>query len=323
MSGLAASAVVATGEAWRAAPLLAALRAQDGAERLEVVIAAPAAEHAALEAMAGTGFAATRFLDRDPLADLPGTRAALARACAGPVVLPTETHCLPDPGWAAALVRAHAAGAAAAGPLVHNANPRSPWSAAQFAMHFGTFAPGAAARATSTPRHNTSFRRDVLAGLDAELPALYADEAALHERIRARGGRIVLAPEAQVWHVNASCARAALRHAWLGGRIYGAARSRGWGRGRRLAYALAWPLIALRRLPREVPAERWDGGRDPAGLAALTALLAQHSLGEGAGALTGTGRATVARYTRGELRRDLDLRGSQAAERRLVEAAPA
>lgn len=323
MTALAATAVVATQEAWRAAPLLGALRAQDVADRLEVVIAAPAGEHGALEAMAGTGFAAVRMLDRDPLADLAGTRTAMARASAGPVVLPTETHCLPEPGWASALVRAHEAGAAAAGPLVHNANPGSPWSAAQYAMHFGAFGPRLAATATATPRHNTSFRRDMLAELDSELPRLFADEAALHARIRELGGRFALVPDAEVWHVNASRARSALRHAWLGGRTYGAVRTGGWSGARRLAYALAWPLIALRRLPREIPAARWDGGRDAAGLAALVALLAQHSLGEGAGALAGQGPRTTLTYARGELRRDLDLRGTQAAERRLVEAAPA
>lgn len=321
MTRLAATAVVVTQEAWRAAPLLAALRAQDAADRLELVIAAPAGEHAELEALAGTGFAAVRLLDCEPLADLPGTRAAMARASAGPVVLPTETHCMPDPGWASGLVRAHEAGAAAAGPLVHNANPDSPWSAAQFAMHFGPFGPKAAARARSTPRHNTSFRRDVLAELDAELPRLFADEAELHARIGTLGGTFVLEPAAQVWHVNSSRPRSALRHAWLGGRIYGASRTAGWSRARRLAYALAWPLIALRRLPREVPAERWDGGRDAAGLAALVALLAQHSLAEGVGALAGAGRRTPLRYTGSELRRDADLVGSQPAERRLMEAA--
>lgn len=323
MSAPAATAVVATQEAWRAAPLLAALRAQDAADRLEVVIAAPAGEHAALEAMAGSAFAAVRLLDRDPLADLPGTRTALVRASSAPVVLPTETHCLPDPGWASALVRAHEAGAAAAGPLVRNANPGSPWSAAQYAMHFGAFGPKAAARARSTPRHNTSFRRDVLAEMEPELPRLFADEGELHARVGALGGTFVLEPAARVWHVNASRARGALRHAWLGGRLYGAARTGGWSRARRVAYALAWPVIALRRLPREVPAERWDGGRDAGGLAALVALLAQHSLGEGAGAIAGAGSRTGLTYARGELRRDLDLRGTQPVERRLVEAAPA
>ena len=120
--GLVASAAVATPEAWRAAPLLAALRAQDVAPRLEIVIAAPPPSTRARVAR-GTGFAALTLLDRDPLADLAGTRAALARACTGPVVLATETHCLPEPAWAGALARAHAGGAAAAGPVVHNANP--------------------------------------------------------------------------------------------------------------------------------------------------------------------------------------------------------
>ncbi|CAB4913674.1 unannotated protein [freshwater metagenome] len=320
MTAARASAVVVTAEARRAIPLLDALRAQTVATQLEVVIAAPADEHQELARLAHGPFVAVHLLDADPIADLADARAACVRAATAPVILMTETHSLPDPGWARTLIDRHAQGAVAVGARVRNANPTSAFSAAMFAAHFGAFCSGRAP-AGALPRHNTSYLRAVLASPDADLHALLADEGLLHAHAAACG-TCAVATDAQVRHLNISRPASALRHAWLGGRSYGAVRTAGWSAARRLAYALAWPLIALRRLRRELPRARWDGrARTPAAVGALLLTLAVHSLGEAAGALAGRGPVgDVEAYNTIELRRDLDLSGRDPAERRLLEA---
>ncbi|MSW96481.1 MAG: hypothetical protein F2796_06745, partial [Actinobacteria bacterium] len=273
-----ASAVVVTAEASRAGPILEALRGQTAAAELELVIAAPVAEHPRLAELATGPFTGLLLRDADPIADLAAARAICVRASTAPVILMTETHCLPDPGWARALIDRHAQGAVAVGARVRNANPASAFSAAMFAAHFGLFC-GDQASTGVLPRHNTSYLRAVLASPDADLHALLADEGLLHAHVAARGTCAVI-PDAQVHHLNISRPASALRHAWLGGRSYGAARTAGWSAARRLAYALAWPLITLRRLPRELPRARWDGrARTPAVVGALLLTLAVHSLG--------------------------------------------
>lgn len=316
------SALVVTDAAAPARPLADALRAQTAAAELEVVVAAPREVHEDCATLLGDGFASVVFLDVDVRRErLAGSRLAGIRAAGAPLVVFTETHCFPEPGWAAGLLAAHGDGADAVGPVFRNGNPATYSSAAGFLAHYGTFAePPPPPPWPDLPGHNSCYRRDQLLAFGDELGGLLELEYVLHGRMAAQGRRLALEPRAVVRHVNVSRRRTALVEAYLAGRLFGAARGCGWGAGRRLAYALAWPLVTVLRTRRHAgDARRIGVARTPGLLAALALRLACTSAGEAVGLLAGPGRAMEPMLEM-ELRRDRYLRGAEPDERRLLEA---
>ncbi len=316
------SAIVVTDTVAAARPLFEALRAQDAHERMEVVVAAPAGTHEDVRVAAGDEFAGVRCVAADPRADgLALPRVLAIRAASAPVVVVTETHCFPQPGWAAALIDAHRGPAAAIGPVFANANPERLVSWAQFLCHYGPFAePLPPGPYLDIPGHNSSYKRDVLLTLDAELPTLAATEYLLHRRLRAMGHELAMAPAARVRHVNVSRPGAALRESYFAGRLFAAARREGWTRRRRLLYALAFPALALVRLRRHAGDARRVAA--PGGKLVLVPMLAglvASAIGEAAGYVAGDGGA-ASQIIDLELRRDRYLAGDAPSERLLTEA---
>lgn len=315
------SAIVVTDTAPPARPLADALRAQGDPGVLEIVVAAPRAVHEDV-AVLFAGFGGLVLVDVDVRrAGLAGSRAAGIRAASAPVIVFTETHCFPEAGWAAGLLAAHDEGADAAGPVFRNGNPASRSSAAGFLAHYGTFAdPPPPPPWPDLPGNNSSYRRDALLAFGDELPSLLRLEYLMHARMLREGRRLVLERRARVRHVNVSCRRSALYEGYLAGRLFGAERGRDWSRPRRIAQAVAWPLVALVRTRRHAADARRIGiARTPGLLAALAVRLVYTSVGEAVGLLAGAGAADVPMLEM-ELRRDRFLAGGEAAERRMLEA---
>lgn len=316
------SALVVTDAAAPARPLADALRAQTAAGELEVVVLAPRAAHEDLATILGDGFADVLLVDVDVRAEgMAGSRLAGIRGASAPLVVFTETHCFPEPGWAAGLLAAHAGGADAVGPVFRNGNPGTRSSTAGFLAHYGTFAdPPPPPPWPDLPGHNSCYRREQLLAFGDELRGLLELEYVLHGRMAGQGRRMVLERRAVVRHVNVSRRRRSLVEAYLAGRLFGAARGRGWGRGRRLGYAAAWPLVTALRTRRHAGDARRIGiAVTPGLLAALALRLACTSAGEAVGLLAGPGDAIVPMFEM-ELRRDRYLRGAEPDERRLLEA---
>jgi hypothetical protein len=140
------------------------------------------------------------------------------------------------------------------------------------------------------PLHNASYRREVLEPLANELDQLLPDERRLMRRLRASGARFAFHPEARARHVNEATWTLVLGLAFFNGRRYGGRRGEGWGPARRLAYALAFPLLSLPLLAEAVRQIRPVPGRPrllPALLPALWLQALAHSLGEAVGYLRG------------------------------------
>ena len=171
-----------------------------------------------------------------------GAREAGLRAAVGDIVALGETHVVPAPGWARAVIDAHDAGADAVLPYVTNANPGSPLSWAGFLMDYGRYSTRTGS-ATPVPTYNASVRRDVLLALPDPGAALEPG-LRLDTDLRARGARVVQARGAELAHLNVDRRLDWMRERVLGGVLLGRSRRQALGPARRVAYAAAFPLIA-------------------------------------------------------------------------------
>jgi hypothetical protein len=74
----------------------------------------------------------------------------------------------------------------------------------------------------------------------------------LQNELRAQGHRFIVDPAIEVAHMNYSRVAPSLRLHHLAGRMFAASRRTGWGPARRVAFALASPLIFAKRLGQSV-----------------------------------------------------------------------
>lgn len=265
----------------RLAACLDALAAQRGAPPFEVVVAGGP--------------------ETEPLSDVtwvaappsPARRAAAAIGAArGAVVLLTEDHCLPAPGWVRHLHAAvEAPGSpvgAAGGPVV----PAPGLGAVDWAFHFSDFAPyvppvrGGPVRSLSVC--NAAYARSTLERVGA-VGAAEFHETRVHRAIRDRVGPLVLVPEAAVETGRRPAFGAALRERFAFGRLWAAGMTAGRpvpARAARAAATAAVPALLGARLGRRALATG-QAGRLVRGLPWLAALVLAWSAGEAWGAATG------------------------------------
>ena len=223
-----------------------------------------------------------------------GWAAGIRRARA-PIVVMCEDHSYPEPSWAEALIDAHKKEYAAVGPIMRNANPHSLISWANFLLCFSEwFSADRSGLISSGPGHNTCYKRELLLDYD-DLERWLTTERLLHLDLGAKGHRILLESRATTHHVNMSLAGSYLRHAFLGGRVFGASRSAHWSTFTALAHAAAFPLVPAIRLSRlmrdiDTAAKRREARFWPA-LPWILAGLLVHALGEAVGYVGGKGDA--------------------------------
>jgi hypothetical protein len=231
---------------------------------------------------------------------LAAARAAGVARASAPFVAFSEDHSFPEPTWAAALVAAHERGYAGVAPQMKNGNPASAISWAAMFLHFGGVVEPSNGFETDWPAasHNMSYRRDALLQLGDQLGELMLAELFLLRALRARGHKFWVEPAAATRHVNSSRMAPALRHAWLGGRLYGGLRYGfdAWSLPRRIVYAGGSVLIPLLRLRRVIPEmRRTRNGAHllPRVLPAMVVILITHAAGEAVGYLFGIGGTRV------------------------------
>ncbi len=223
-------------------------------------------------------------------------RAEGVRAACAPVVAFVEDHAFPAPGWAEALMERHEDGEwTAVGPVIANANPRSVTSWANLLIEYAPWLePQEGGEREHLPGHNGSYKRDVLVSYGDALEAMLDAESVLHWDLRARGHRLYLEPKARTFHQNFSVASSSAALRFNGGRLFAAARARGWPAWRRVLFALAGPLIPAVRLAR-ITREVMKPGRQRRQLAralpALTVGLVFDGAGEVVGYALGPGRS--------------------------------
>lgn len=281
------------------------LRAQTAAARLELVLVAASAgalaDHAPGEL---DGFAAVTVVAAGPIADVDRAAGLGIRRAAAPVVGVLEDHAYPEPGWADAMLAAHAGPWAAVGSGIVNANPDTGLSWANLLIAYGPYTePVDDGERAAVPGHNLSFKASALAHYGDGLVDRMGRDGGLLDDLRARGHRLYLAAGARVHHVNPSTLAATAEVRVNAGRLYGALRAagEGWSLPKRLAYAAGGPLIPLVRFVR-VRRELFGGGRRREvarrALPSVFLGLVLDGLGQMAGYALGAGesRARLARF---------------------------
>jgi len=273
--------------------LVGALRLQTARDLLELVIVAPSA--AAISGSVGElqDFRCWRIVELGILRTVAQAKTAGILCATSQVVVLTEDHCFPDPGWAQALIEAHREDWAAVGPAMDNGNPNSLISWADFILGYGPwFNPPGAGEVDLLPGHNTSYKRDLLVSYGKRLETLLGAETNLQQDLRARGYRLYLEPAAKAFHNNFTEPSRWIPYLFYSGRVFAAERRRNWPPLRRAGYSAGAWLIPFVRLMRLLPRVRRSRPDLVAGVfAPLLFGLIIDALGQGIGYALGGGQA--------------------------------
>ncbi len=178
-------------------------------------------------------------------------RGALA-ATGDPLVF-LDADCLPAPGWLAALLAGHDAGAAVVGGSLDLPDGLSPMARCDYYCgwyHVHSRRPGG--EVPNHPPGNLSVRRAAFTatrGYTEQQPVAYAhEELAWQAEVRRAGGRIVFDPGAVVYHYNRPGFRNLLRRNYRWG--YSAIESKAPTGAARLAWVYRYPaLLVLASIP--------------------------------------------------------------------------
>ncbi len=271
------------------------LLAQTVVRQIELVLVVPVVAELHPHPEELTGFGAVRYVEVGRLDSIPAARAEGIRRARAPIVALAEDHAFPEPGWAEALLAAHAEGFAAVGPVMVNANPESAVSWADYLVGYGPWTdPAEPGPREHLPGHNSSYRRELLLEYGPRLDELLEAETILHWDLRARGYDLYLEPQARTRHMNFGLLHTFLFVQFQCGRAFAASRSKEWSPVRRACYALLWPALVLRRLSRHMAdLQRVSRSRrvPPATRPILALGLLVDGLGQCTGFLCGAGEA--------------------------------
>ena len=287
------------------------LKAQTAKSRLEILVGAPSRKNLDLVESDLAEFHSYQVIEVGEIRTVADAKVAAVAHASAPIVAFAEDHCFPEPKWAEALIASHQKGYAVVGPLMRNANPATSLSWAGFLLHFSCCAqPAFSGECTNLPWHNTSYKRQLLLEYGSDLASMLIVEGILFDDLRAKGHTLHFEPAAQTSHVNISLLRSWIRHAFWGGRLFGAMRAqkKHWSVWRRLAYAAGSPLIPVIRLKRTVKSVREVGesSRLWKMIPSLIAGLLPHATGEAIGYAFGLGRAAE-HYSALEMKRFLHV----------------
>jgi hypothetical protein len=292
MSEPVLSAILVTPDDWtNMRNTLQALRLQTICQQMELVLVGPTLD--ALDAPDSeiAPFFAVQRVAVAGRSTIAHSYAEGVRAATAPLVVFTEDHCYPEPGWAEGFVRRHASGNwAGVGPTVINANPAYTASWAQFLAEYGQYSEaGADGRSRQIPGHNSCYRRKELLAYGPDLDNWLECETLMHWDMAERGLGLYLDRDIRTHHWNSTRMSYVLGFSWYFLRQFAAYRARGMTPFRRAAFALLWPLIPAIRLRRIVPLMTSLLGtrRTVAVLPAVAVNLFVSSAAEGLGYVTG------------------------------------
>jgi hypothetical protein len=173
-------------------------------------------------------------------------RLGLERSSA-PVIAFIEEHCFTEPGWAAALLKAHEGPWVSVGYGFGNANPESYVSRAAMVTDYGLWLDGPPrGRVMWLPGNNVSYKREAFLSLGDRLEGALATDFVAHETFRERGSPMFVEPLAIAKHMNFTTVHetAVTNYVWCRAMAARRADSAGWSRVRRIAQALVTPATA-------------------------------------------------------------------------------
>ncbi|MFV1986733.1 MAG: glycosyltransferase family 2 protein [Gemmatimonadota bacterium] len=208
---------------------------------------------------------------------------------AGTLVLLTEDHCVPSPGWVRAMVGAQAEDRAVVGGSVEPLEGTTTLDWAFYLVDYYRYMPPVREGPSPTLTVcNASYRADRLEAV-ADVWREIFHETAINDALASRFGRLWLAPAARVAMRRHVRFRDALHERYAFGRLFGCTRLEFMPRWRRLYYAVlspALPVILFGRMARA-------SARDPENLRRfgrasfhVAALVVAWSWGEWLGYLT-------------------------------------
>ena len=233
--------------------LLKCLAAQTARDRLELVFVSTRKNMITLKDPDLQGFAAITHVAIDSLHSSAAARAAGIRRANAPVIVLTEDHSFPEPGWAEALIRAHKGSYAVVGPRALNANPSTTVSWVNFLIEYVEwYAAIESAPARHLPGHNSAYKKDVLLAYGNALDKWLEVESLMQWDLVAHGHKLLLEPAARIRHMNFSQILPSLLLRLYCGRQFAGQRRCPWGLIKRFLYIVGSPLIPLVRLYRTV-----------------------------------------------------------------------
>lgn len=239
------SAIVVVGPLrTRSQRVVDALCNQTARERIEVIVVDVAAEEIPPLAI-GNG-AQVQYLRRADLTIYNDARCAGVRAAKSPVIAFIEDHCVPEPGWAAALIEAHKGPWAAVGYAFINPDPENFWCRATMVNDYGLWLdPCTREPLELMPGNNISYKRTVLMELGDELEAFLTPDYNLQQKLLRSGRTMRAEPDAKAAHQGFKSLKPAMQANFSYARLLAARRSKleGWSVSRRLLQALATPVL--------------------------------------------------------------------------------
>ena len=290
------SAIIATRDSFESIRrTISHLRAQTVVNQIELVIVCPMHCQLGLDENELKGFWAHRVVEIERFDSLAPANAAGVRAASAPVVVLCEDHAFPDPTWAQSLVIAHRGPYAVVGPAVHNANPDTAVSRADFLIGYGPWAePIKPCEAAHLPGHNSAYKRNILLSYGDHLEEMMEAESVLQWDMLRNGHRLYLDPTARLAHTNFAKLGIWTKVQFHNGRVFAAVRSKNWPIHKRLFYMCASPLIPLARLKRI--GDHWrrirgSVGFNPSVLLLLVWGLTLDGIGQMIGYVSGAGES--------------------------------
>lgn len=232
-----------------------------------------------------------RFVAAPADASLPELRGIALEACGGERVALTEDHCVPSPGWLAALAAGHAEGALVVGGALGNRRTERALDCGAYFAEYGFFGPdaGRGGAAVAPTGANVSYVQP----LAAEIAGWFREglwENVANERLRKRGAEVRFQPEALVLQNHSYQLGAFCRDRFEHGLAFARRRLVDEGSGRRWVYLIFTPLLPALLLRRVAAAAR--RGQEGAFWRALPftlLFLSAWAAGEAAGYARGPG----------------------------------
>jgi hypothetical protein len=226
--------------------------------------------------------------------DLHEARAIAIHRAAGDYVMLAEDHCLPDPGWAQAILDRLEEGWDAVGSGLRPGNRTTRWAEGSFLLGYAEWMlPVDGGPSEVLCGWNGTIRTQPLRALGSELSGELLLGAFLVRRLHRQGLRFYLEDRAQMRHFDPPAFAYELYLLVIVGLGYGAMRTRSWPLPARLLYPLAAPAVAFLHWKRAFVHYRRAGracGVRWSALLAAVLLACAWGLGEAVGALVGTAR---------------------------------
>ena len=242
------SVVVFIGERRRRAlRCLSALAAQQNPPSMEIIVVDLYPQAGPLEL---PELSTVRYFPFAEATSIPHAKAHGARQAAGLTIAFLEDHCVPGPGWAAAVWRAFDdhPDVTAVAYAFRNLNPVNYVSRAFFVLAYGPWmAPAAGGPIDAPSWMNVAYRASCLRPHLSGFEHLLSCEFLFHATLRRQGLRFWHAAGAEVFHLNHPRLLGSCRDSAVWQRLFASARVRNeaWGWPRRVVYFCGAPLNPL------------------------------------------------------------------------------